>query len=237
MPTNMSDKDEETKVEETTAPASGEKETTVEKTEKTTEETTGVDYKKELEEREIQLGQAEHTIVKEKTKTKEAKEEVEKVIATVPSIDEIRQAVREEHQTFHKQTRKSEIENKIRSITGSEDEAKLALHHYQNTITVSGNDQEDIENAILLANKKRYSSIASEAQATAQSKDTVQTTGGGAGQKVTKFVDESNLSVEDKQIMKHFGVSPELVTEDGQFDREAAKKSVRQAHADSLKTL
>jgi len=198
--------EETKKVEETTTPASEEikqEEVTTEVVE-TTEE---IDYQKQAEELESRLGKAEHTIQKVKEEKKEAVKKAEE--APTFTIDDVRQAVREENQIFHKESRKSEIENKIRSMTGSEAEAKLALLHYQNSITVSGNDHEDIENAILLANKKKYSSILSEAAATARSKDTVVTSSAAPGQRKVNREETPTYSKEDEQISKAFGLTPE----------------------------
>ncbi len=203
--------EEKKEVEETTAPASEEtksEETTEETVEETSEE---IDYKKEAEELESRLGKAEFTIQKVKEENKDLKEEVKETPTF--TIEDVEKVVGDKLQSFHKETRKNEIENKIRSMTGSEAEAKLALLHYQNSIVVSGNDQEDIENAILLANKKKYSSILSEAMATARSKDTVVTNSAAPGQRKVAREETPTYTKEDEQVGKAFGLTPEQMKE------------------------
>jgi len=218
---------EETKVDETTASASEGEQTADGSTEaekaaevaKKAEEEASNPYKQELERLqgvETQLKQAEHIIVTTKKDLKEAKEAPQ---VDIEAITEAAVAASVAETTkLNIQNRKNDVISKITASSGSVDEAKLIQYHYENTIKVTGDDVVDIENAMLLANKPRYSSNLQEAMASGRSKDTIKNSGGASGSKKPQEEEKIELSDEDKQVQQGFGLTDEQMTRG--YDRE-----------------
>lgn len=202
--------DETTKVEETTeeaveetteeAPASEQKEEV--KEESTTSQ--DIDYKAELEAelaaKDKQINQAEYTIKKLKKDRKEPKEENDDYTdAQTLGAKEVREIIREENQVFYNKTRESDLKRKIREQSGSQAEADLVLHHFSNSIRVTGDDDKDIANARLLANGKRYRAELLErdrANRTTVNKITEV----GAGQRVNTNEGDIRLTPEEEKL-------------------------------------
>lgn len=224
---------EDKKVEESTPPASGETQETSEANKKTEEASDeNSDYKNELEDElkvlQNRVDQAGFTIEKEKKRRKEAESKLEE--STPIDFDMVREeatkVAREAALAVTKESRKGDVEDKIRSATSSEEEAKLAIHHYNHTINATGNDKDDIGNAVLLANKTRLSSNLDTYMASARSRDNIQTTAGGAGQKQSvKRAEEMTFSAEDIKIQKAFGLNNEQMT--GGYDRMTTKDKMQ----------
>lgn len=163
-----------------------ENESSEETTEETQEETEEgqIDYKAELDtlkgvvaKKDEQLNKAGHAIEKAK---KEAKES--------PSVDadEIAQMVEdkvnERMGTVQKTALRTSAETVAGQFTADEDEIKLIMFHYDETIVPTGNLNEDIANAHALANRKKNVELLSEAKRALLNKGNAGS-GGGVGQK------------------------------------------------------
>lgn len=95
----------------------------------------------------------------------------------------------------------SAVSDKIKLASSSKEEADLIKWHLENSITPSGDVDEDIENAQLLANKKRVATQMSEIRqsAIASRKKSV---GGGSGARMSQGIPQPTLSAEDMGAIK-----------------------------------
>lgn len=129
-------------------------EETTDESESTEEESQDVDYKEELEAlqarlegKEKQLEQAEFTIEKIKKDRKgSSQDDIQKLIE---------QEIAKRFDSVEKTALQSSAEQLAQSVARNDDEAKLILFHYKNSIISSGDLRSDIENAQILANRKR----------------------------------------------------------------------------------
>lgn len=177
-------------------------------------ETPEIDYKAELEKakQEAELAKkaqarAEYAL-RHKDDPVDPESEEEKPV----SRKELKELLISQSVQIASQVNKSEDARLIRSKTKNEDEAKLVEHYLQTTVVPSGNRDEDIENAIALANKRKLSSFTKEVQLGNESRLN-RGSGVGAGQKpaeakptdlppeATRFLNSS--------VAKKYGITPE----------------------------
>lgn len=126
------------------------------------------DYDKELKRIEQDKEEKRKGYAMRKGKKDDDEEEEEQ-----EDIDEkIQKAVKEAVAGVQKDVQRSNVETLLRQQTGSDSEFKLALHHYDNSINPSGSVNDDVENAVLLANKHRLKGVESEKKRSSQSEDT-----------------------------------------------------------------
>lgn len=171
-----------------------------------------IDYKAELERLQKENSEAQFVIHSLKDKQKK-KAEVTEGYETLTVIDKeeiqelARGAAREEAEKQHALNRNTLVKNKIRSMASNKDEEELISHHLMNSIRPTGDVDEDINNAKLLANSKRYSSELSEAVRSLASKEN-RGMGSGAGQKQAT---ESPISLtpDEQKIAKRYGLTNE----------------------------
>lgn len=117
------------------------------------DETNVIDYKAELERiqeekasKEEQLSKAEHTIENLKRDKRVRPDEIQKLIE---------EEISKRFQSVEKTALQSSAQQIASSIASNSDEAALIMYHYQNTIIPSGNLNEDMEVARVIANRKR----------------------------------------------------------------------------------
>jgi len=159
-----------------------------------------IDFKAELEREKRRRQQAEYVIEQEKRRRKELERER-------PELDEesirniIQEEMRREMSSLKRDLDRSRVEQMIESIASSEDEANLIKYHYENTINPTGNIKEDVENARVLANKKRFEHQISEIKRAEESKKNLGS-GIGAGQKPSEKAQEPKLTEFERKTLK-----------------------------------
>ena len=147
-------------------------EETVESSESEEDQTPNEDeYASELERERARLGKK---IDKERQKRIEA--EKNKGL----SREEIKQMIDEGLSQTEKRIQRNQMEELANRLSNSTSEKDLILHHYENSIIPSGNLEEDMKRAYLLANSKRLESTISELKKTIAHKKTT-SSGGSAG--------------------------------------------------------
>lgn len=184
-----------------------------------------IDYAAELQkeiargkEKDKELSQAQHTIVGLKRKNKEQSDDsYEEESDDTPqplTVEDLNEALDKRDQKLIGQTHVVAVRSLIKAQTRNDDEAKLALHHYENSIVKTGDDEADVQKAILLANGARFQNIMAEVRLSKESKDS-KGNSSGTGQKrqqkkeikITpeeqEFADATNLTPEDVQKAKN----------------------------------
>ena len=112
-----------------------------------------IDYKLELEKEQERLKKAEAVIEQERARriaAEQANRDGEE--SPVPTADEFRKIAREE---ALRASGSALAETLVARLASNEDEKKLILHHYKNSIIPTGDVEEDVEAAYALANRKR----------------------------------------------------------------------------------
>jgi hypothetical protein len=147
------------------------------------------EYSDELAEK---LARAEKKIVKLKQAGKgvDPEELAEKVWERIDS----RLAERE------LKTQKSAYDNAVKSVSTSESEEKLIRFHLENSIKPTGNIEEDIESAKLLANRKKILKTNEELARSLRVRSTIQTAPSFSGSK-TATEDKPELSAAEKKLL------------------------------------
>lgn len=175
------------------------------------------DYKTELEKEQAkQLKQAEFTIEQLRKKKEDDKDKEDENPPHYPA--EMRKIASEEAERATKGITdtllNSTITSELDSITDNADEKKLIDFHYKNSIVRSGttpeNIREDLENARLLANKKKIHKDMAELNHALRSERT-KSKGGYAS---AQYIDEGTELVPtdaDKLLMGHFGINAQDV--------------------------
>lgn len=159
-----------------------------------------IDYKAELERTKKQLGQAEHTILKLKSeKDKEIEEEDDTV-----EKETVEEVAKKEARKYFVNLSKQQAENTARSLSTNDDEFNLIMFHYENSLIPTGNIEEDIKTAKLLANRKRIDKDIEQLKRANFSKETRGIDGGEGGQKQPIDGEEPQLSDQDKKILRGF---------------------------------
>lgn len=163
-----------------------------------------VDYKAELESAETQIKQAEHTIVELK---KDAKKSVDPADLSKKVAEEVR-----------KDLAQDAFEEALLNITENDDERKLILFHYNNTIRPSGFSRNaiasDLQRAKLLANEKKIFTQVEELRRTATTKANTGATGMGNSQSRQRPAAKPNLSSADTALLEKYGIDPSEVKHD-----------------------
>jgi hypothetical protein len=163
-----------------------------------------IDYKAELEAKENELKQAKGKIafLEKKNVPKEDDDDLEKR----PDISEtVARIVDEKVSGLRQEIIKPQAEVLARQVATSEDEAKLIMFHYENSIKSTGNLAEDISNAKALANKKRLEAKNSELVAALKAKESKGDGGGEAGQAPKVSSNRPKLSQDDEAIVSRMG--------------------------------
>lgn len=183
------------KVDETT-------ETTTQPSGTNAEQSENIDYKAELERVKKQLDQAEFVAKKltmENTKLKKVEESVD-----IEAL--VEQKVTEKVSSALKVNAESTVEKEIRGRASSPEEAELALSYYKRS-TSTGDIGEDIENAFLLANKKRFAQELSETKRALISQSNVNS-GTAPGQR-TQPKKPVEITAEERKFAERYGLTPE----------------------------
>ena len=161
----------------------------------------GVDYKAEFEKAKKELGQAQHTIIKLKKDKDESGGTVEVDSVEIEKIAEAKAT--ETIEKFKIEQSGDAIESVLDSLTDNPDERALAKFHYENTIKRTGYSktaiQNDLQSALLIANRPRLQKTIDEMKQSMISKKT-QAGGDSTGQDIEKKFDD--LSDEEKVFMK-----------------------------------
>lgn len=118
-----------------------------------------------------------------------------------PDPDETRKIAREEASKILRGVNQGQVKTLARSLSRNEDEYNLIMFHYENSIVLTGNLQEDLENAQVLANKKRIRKELDEVQRTIQSKKD-EGGGEGAGQKEQAGAPPPKLTPENQKLIQ-----------------------------------
>lgn len=141
-----------------------EKTTQVEDTTKKTEEEELNPYKKEMAKLAVENRQKTGALKEEREKSKE----LEDRLASLEKAKEEKEVVDEEEEEevkpkkrkiqgareiVQEEMRKQRFEDKLSLISNNKDEQQLIRHHYNNSIVKSGDVEQDLSNAVALANK------------------------------------------------------------------------------------
>jgi hypothetical protein len=213
----MANSDEDKKEDKTSAPASEqEKESDETKVDDTTkqadaEKNDKIDYAAELEKAQTRISQAEHTIVELRKKKEPVTEE--------PSVEEdvVDQKISEGFSKIQQQLASTAIASTLASLSDDPDERKLILFHYQNSIKTTGITPDailtDLENAKILANRRKLIRENSEIKRAVIAKNN--TTGAGAGSNQDKQEVEAQPTVKvtaaEAALLARRGLKPENV--------------------------
>ena len=132
---------DETKVDDTTEQADAEKNDEGEK----------VDYAAELQKAQTRISQAEHTIVELRRKKEPEDQNVDE--------DVVDKKIDERFSSLQQQLASTAIASTLASLSSDPDERKLIMFHYQNSIKPTGITPDailaDLENAQVLANRRK----------------------------------------------------------------------------------
>lgn len=189
---------EETTVETTTPEASQETNTediqNVETTTSQASDESNIDYKAELEAAQKRIGQAEYKIEELKRKEKQH---------TVDEFEEEPMAPRQDS---------AGLAALLMQISQDPSERELIMFHYENSIKKTGDSPasilSDMENAKVLANKKRLVSENAELKRTLRTKQTIQNTSVGSNQDRSSGVEETvKLTKEEAALLARRGLS------------------------------
>ncbi len=192
----------ESKKEEKTLPPAQEEKTTgeevVEDDSKKTTPDSDTDYKVLYEEEAEKLKKAEKAIVKHKKDNKEDIEESD--VDTVKDI--VKDGINEIRQDMVGDT----IDGLAEQLCPNEDERKLVMFHYKNSIVQSGSSKKDIlqdlSRAKLLANEKQIIAENKELKLSLVAKQTTSTAGVGSNQAKPKVEEKVELNAQEKVIME-----------------------------------
>lgn len=192
----------EDQVEETNDETSQEEESK-EQSEEESEEKEGVDYKAELD----SIKQHNRTNAERRLKSKEKPEDEDEEETPEPVVDEevLQKLVQRETRKIRADVSRNVAKQYANAVSRNKDEAELTMWHFENSINSTGDIEEDIENANLLANKKRFAQELSEVNRAMQSKSN-RTKSIGAGQRIKEEI-APTLSREEEKLIKAFGVT------------------------------
>jgi len=209
---------EEKEVVDTTDPqASEEQEEFVDESKEESEEPSQIDYKSELEVEKKRRERAEFALYKSK---QDKKEEPEEKTDFDPSEIKnlIKEAIGGELGVVRHELDKARVEQMAHDRATNSGEADLILWHYTNSIKPTGNLKEDMDNAYVLANRKKFVQENSEAKRALLSKDK-KGAGSGAGQKPKPKSEVPQLSDSDKKFIESSGMkwNPESEQFEGKY--------------------
>lgn len=164
--------------EETKVDAPVEATETTEETKKSTEAKEDVDYKAKFEAEEKLRKKAEGKVqyLKESQKpTESADEAVDKSLDEEAISEIVRQGVRQELGGIRQEMNSEKIDSAIRAHAVNEDHFNLVKYHYENSLSLTGNLDNDIDNAFALAGKKQMREQLENAKRAMKSKETKDT--------------------------------------------------------------
>jgi hypothetical protein len=173
----------EERVEETQTPTTEEKETGV------SEDSTEDYYKKELSKEEKRLAYLSR-------KQKESKDESDKKYIDEDILEQKMSSLRQEL------LQEKEMDF-VKSVSSSEDQAKLIFHHLENTVKRTGDLVEDVKLARFLANRNKYEQLEKELPAIQNSQRFGRTVQGQPQEN-----NQKNYSPQELALMAKFGIDP-----------------------------
>jgi len=197
----------ESKQEETTSPPAQEEETTedkvVEDDSKIATSDNEIDYKELYEEEEKKRIKAENTIIKNKRKEKE--ETGIEDTTDYDNTNEVKEIIRTETKKIREDMVGDTIDTLGEKLCSNEDERKLVMFHYDNSIVQSGSSRKDIlkdlKRAKLIANEKLILAENSELKTSLAAKNTLGITGIGSNQVRPNVKEKIELNSEEKSII------------------------------------
>lgn len=208
---------QEEKVDETTQAAAPEAGTNTEETKeevvetKSEETSQDIDYKAANEKLKTKLEAAGNTIQKLKGENKDDKDQTdegEEILPDSYSKAEIDAMVDTKLAGIQRNIQSGQVREMAYSMAGSPEEAEYMITLYGNVIQPTGDVREDLENAQLIANKKKLATQLTEVQRAANSRGDLSSTG-GASQKQSKD-DSSALTKDQKELIAQgYGLKPE----------------------------
>lgn len=174
-----------------------------------------IDYQAEYEKVSKKLGKAEYKLDSQRKKLKEAKKEATE--STSVDVDQIREEIlaesKQEIEKFKQDMSKDTYENVLYSMTNDDDERKLINFYYENRINKTGFSRQDItqdlEDARVLANKKRFEKTMGEMKKSMISKNTKTSQSSPASDGEDSEGVEITLSAEEKKLAAAYGLTPE----------------------------
>ena len=142
-------------------------------------------YKVELERLQDRVKSANGVIVKLKQENKELQRED---ITDETTKDELRAFVKDEMASLTKEVKttllKSQARQTAENLAQTKEEADLIMWHFDHSISPTGDLKEDMENAQVIANKKRIKQQLEEVKRAQEAGELVGTAGAGVGQKL-----------------------------------------------------
>ncbi len=172
-----------------------------------------IDYKGELE-------RAKKAIIGLKKENKELKKDPDK---EKPRLDEedinqrieesIAERIKQEMEGFKVASTRSQAEIVVGQLTSNKDEQDLILHHYENSIRITGNLKNDLENAQALANKRKLTAQNAELKRAMSSKENISKPA-GAGAKPNPPAKAPELNADTVKFLQSRGAK---VNKDGKW--------------------
>lgn len=216
----MENKEQEEKVENSTPEAvpaeetkSGEENLEANK-EQPKEEVEESPYKEELEKVKSKLSKAEYKLTEENKEKRALKKAIEENNPGL-SEEDVQERVSQEVDKLRSEMTVSQIESELSKISNPE-ERELTEIYYKEKLNHSGITPaaiaEDVANARMLANKRKYQQRESEILKAAEA-EKAKARDGATGEG-TENEKPSNLSDREKAILERSGVSPENVGKD-----------------------
>jgi len=154
--------------------------------------------------------------LKKQGKVEDGDDDVETPVRSTIDPDAIQaivdQAVQQATESTRKEVGKHTVNSIIISGARTAAEAEHALWIYENRLNSTGDPQEDAEDALVLANKKRYKQENSELRRAFAARENTGNAS-GSGQK-TKTKDGLNLSDKEKKLMKVMGITESDIGKD-----------------------
>lgn len=178
-------------------------------------ESNEIDYEVELEKVKKQLSQAEYTIQQEKQKNKKkaAEETVDETIQesegelTVQEFEKrIEQKFEQKLKTFQTEQTRDLVDAGLEALTDNPKERELIRFHYENSLNPSGYTRTaikaDLENAQLIANRKKLLAENRELKEALRAKASVGNASRGSNQDKITVEDEPNLTPQERSLLK-----------------------------------
>lgn len=168
-----------------------------------TEEDSDVDYRGELERLEKELAKKDKTLEKAEHKIVELKK-----TKTEPDdaiVDRIMEKMDEKLSQFQLQQKQSELESAISRVSSSPDEAKLIKLHLENSVKLTGDIDQDVRRAKLLANEKKITRTMSELTEVVKSKGSQSRPPMGGSHKEQK-PKTPQYNEKERKLLQKFGV-------------------------------
>lgn len=153
------------------------------------------DYKAELESERKRREKAEAKLVKLKKDKKEGND---------PDIEsKVNELLESKLSEIEKRTQEREYERVVKAYSQGEDEAELIQYHLNNSIRLTGDTEEDVRRAKILANEKKILETQSELSHAVRSRGAIQTTPNMSGQK-QKVTQEPEYTADELKLLKRF---------------------------------